>query len=629
MSCGYPPNGLIPFDAQFTHAVKSKRIVGCSSKFKDLEVIGFKAASVANVKLYGAVGNGSTDDTAAIEAALAENTVVYFPEGTYRTNTGISVPSERTLIGQGGVIYNPNAVEQATGLYFEPNSTDISIYSLIIKGPYCDTPAARGLSILDNIGIYGRGRWYQRNVLGLNMATVSGYGQNIIIEDCEICGWGEDSILIDNYNNVEIENCYQHHNCRGGTRFYGVEYFRWTNNRVDDLFKGDSNNLNANGLSGRTYGFTASRVYGNDATLPNPSVVFRPSKYGVVSNNEVTNSTIWKGIDTHGGQNIIFSNNFVASCHHAFGIDKAGSTATQGINPPRNIVISGNVIHRISPPNPLEGADTVGGDYGTVGNAIFITAHDQTDAQMGFNCTIVGNTIEGWGSDVGPGAAIAVYNWNNITISNNSINDSFGIALRLRERIVALSVSGNSFGNVKLADNGTQTAINVESGNVVGVIGSNSFRNDTATTLTAVFLANPNATYGVTMSKDQSYYSSAAAAIRNNFPNNNRDGTALLSPKAWGNINGADGSILGGSLNFTLNTRSGVGVYVYDLPESVYNSLNVSLVVTIEGVTAGFGTGQMTGGDQFTIRTFNATGAAADLDFNFIFCSQNSFVDVS
>lgn len=37
-----------------------------------------------SVKRYGAVGNGSTDDTSAIQQALAENRKVYIPAGTYK-----------------------------------------------------------------------------------------------------------------------------------------------------------------------------------------------------------------------------------------------------------------------------------------------------------------------------------------------------------------------------------------------------------------------------------------------------------------------------------------------------------------------------------------------------------------
>ena len=53
-----------------------------------------EGASV-NVKDYGAVGDGVTDDTTAIQAALTEysgtSTVVYFPTGTYLTSSTIAI----------------------------------------------------------------------------------------------------------------------------------------------------------------------------------------------------------------------------------------------------------------------------------------------------------------------------------------------------------------------------------------------------------------------------------------------------------------------------------------------------------------------------------------------------------
>ena len=63
-----------------------------------------------NVKAYGAIGNSTTDDTAAVQAAItacsaAGGGFVYFPAGTYAltptANPAIAVPSNVNLVGDG------------------------------------------------------------------------------------------------------------------------------------------------------------------------------------------------------------------------------------------------------------------------------------------------------------------------------------------------------------------------------------------------------------------------------------------------------------------------------------------------------------------------------------------------
>ena len=56
------------------------------------------ALAVANVKLYGAAGNGSTDDHAAIQAAINSGLPVYFPAGTYAISDGPDGWQQRPII---------------------------------------------------------------------------------------------------------------------------------------------------------------------------------------------------------------------------------------------------------------------------------------------------------------------------------------------------------------------------------------------------------------------------------------------------------------------------------------------------------------------------------------------------
>jgi hypothetical protein len=60
-----------------------------------------KLADVVSVKDFGAVGDGVTDDTAAIQAALIQHFAIYFPAGNYRINGSINLRSGNSLIGAG------------------------------------------------------------------------------------------------------------------------------------------------------------------------------------------------------------------------------------------------------------------------------------------------------------------------------------------------------------------------------------------------------------------------------------------------------------------------------------------------------------------------------------------------
>jgi glucan 1,3-beta-glucosidase len=61
-------------------------------------------AQVVNVKEHSVVGDGTTDDTAAIQAviasATAKNQLVFFPYGTYLITDTIKIPKGSRLVGE-------------------------------------------------------------------------------------------------------------------------------------------------------------------------------------------------------------------------------------------------------------------------------------------------------------------------------------------------------------------------------------------------------------------------------------------------------------------------------------------------------------------------------------------------
>jgi len=64
-----------------------------------------KLKESVSVKDFGAVGNGTTDDSAAFLAAITASDSVTIPAGSYLINSTITIPaSNKTLIGTGGTI---------------------------------------------------------------------------------------------------------------------------------------------------------------------------------------------------------------------------------------------------------------------------------------------------------------------------------------------------------------------------------------------------------------------------------------------------------------------------------------------------------------------------------------------
>ena len=90
------------------------------------------SAPGVSVKLYGAVGDGVHDDTAAIQAAINANASIFFPTGTYLTTSTLTVTNSQLLYGGGN-----QSIIQATGTnydVFQVVGSYNTIYNLKTQG---------------------------------------------------------------------------------------------------------------------------------------------------------------------------------------------------------------------------------------------------------------------------------------------------------------------------------------------------------------------------------------------------------------------------------------------------------------------------------------------------------------
>lgn len=92
-----------------------------------------KMRDAVSVLDFGAVGDGLTDDSAEIQAALNAHGTVLFPSGTYLVGTPLTMNSNNSIVGIGAVTIKKSAT-MASPLISATSKTNVSISDIAIDG---------------------------------------------------------------------------------------------------------------------------------------------------------------------------------------------------------------------------------------------------------------------------------------------------------------------------------------------------------------------------------------------------------------------------------------------------------------------------------------------------------------
>jgi hypothetical protein len=184
-----------------------------------------------NVKHFGAVGNGTTDDTATVQAAItacetAGGGTVIFPNGTYKITSHLTVNGNYDILLKGGgtaTINNANitsddaiVVGSSTGV----RDNFIEISNLIIVG---NALSRDGINLI------------KLNNVRLNDCLITDHGRfgilgsdtySMVIESCEVDRCGSDGIYLTSAggNNVLVQSCKLSENAGYGVKVEGTSY---------------------------------------------------------------------------------------------------------------------------------------------------------------------------------------------------------------------------------------------------------------------------------------------------------------------------------------------------------------------------------------------------------------------
>jgi hypothetical protein len=292
---------------------------------------------------FGATGDGSTDDTAAIQACIRASAdsdplkrrAVYFPPGIYRTSAVLLLPSYSILVGVGplSIIKGLPAATTAPPLLKNDSSTpgqgsftDIHIEGLTLDGNKSERNGSNPL-----IRLYGAShdRVVIRRVIGL---------------DSPFTGF-----QFDNMTHSVVEGCHVRNSGKDGISFYSAG----SGNSVEDVL------IEGNIVEGGVDDHIVVGIGAGGQSTRSVTIV------GNIC--DARSATQGAAIAVRGGERIVVSANVCKGGFRA-GIEMSGTSV---VSPPRSapnrdIVVADNVI---SEPGKAAGQATAaqGGGAGILG----------------------------------------------------------------------------------------------------------------------------------------------------------------------------------------------------------------------------------------------------------------------
>jgi hypothetical protein len=440
-----------------------------------------KLQDTVSVKDFGAVGDGVTDDTAAIQAALNVGGRIYFPTGTYQCNTV-------TVSNAVYIDFNGSTLRRATSgtkKIFDHTSGNMTMRNGIVDGQ--NTGIDRGMLIEfedSNATLTLQNMTFQNNCLGYPTPTINQDTDHVYVlaaaalyvDSCRFITCSRNGIsLVSTTPTVKItnsvfENCY----------LFGIDFE--PNSAANDMYEHvviTGNTFKNNGNHSASDAVWASSgtgpiqfaPYGGDTTkLIATNVTF--SDNIVISEYTPASPTVAPFVKLNQIRSLVVNNNVI---NNISSIQLMASQTTEGYS-------------MIATGNKFEGDVSSGGDIATV---IF----DGNDARHfianGVTSTIVSNTFNNpqdsdnvcikFGSDVGHAnissnhfkdATYAIWTTSkndNLTIANNTLGS--GVTLFNAALASSTTVTGNTGGLILASELlSSQTTASFASGSAQTVL---------------------------------------------------------------------------------------------------------------------------------------------------------------
>lgn len=397
-----------------------------------------KLRETISVKDFGAVGDGVTDDTAAIQAAAnaASGQILIFPPGEYVVTNGFGMTGDGSIISGYG----------ATLLY---GATTAPFFHCIrISG---NNTAVLGIKIKSPPGLVRDDTGFGISA-GVPAPGTSTFG--LLIQDCIIEGVASAGIWVSNVDNCRVESNTVVNCLADGIHFSdGCDGIVVSGNTLLD--NEDDNIAVVNDVAGAPYvsGFAITGNYincGNTSAVTGGGIVAIGATGGVIDGNTILNTVkggvmCYQWVDIFPTDLILISNNKISNCGRGTGPHPGLGILLSESN---NVTIQGNYISQI--------------------------AHNASVSDNG---------------------AIVVKDGNIVVVSSNTFTgiSTDGVVLTTNgDPFLNLVVTGNTFGTVLrtpvlVGPSATLAAAVVESNQFLDTVGTDDINLNNASALFTVF----------------------------------------------------------------------------------------------------------------------------------------------
>ena len=411
------PHAGNAYDAKFGGLGRGIAVRGASRFLGELTAPNIdKGGQVFNVKAYGAIGDGSTDDTVAIQAAdtaaRAVKGTVYFPQGTYLTTASLFLATDSHWLGAGK---NQSIISGSASDYIliravksgtsKTAHTNISMDGI---GVYSSYGACATIESVTNVAVWN---------CHFEMLATPAVRQSLMFQHCANVSVLDNSVKNSAGNSISIN---------------ATDYFVVRGNRVaggsisDDAIDIDWDFLDTAAI---------------------------PSNHGVVTSNVISGIPGGCGVRVECSNYVVVSHNEISGISNTTGPEGGILVQTAGLGTTSFVTVMGNIIDDCVT-DGIQVTGTAATNVSVTNNTISNSGQTGgSNVRGGIIINAPGvvcsnNTIDGTSNTGGDAAAILIYKKDGASVYNNVIrNSNKGIVTWNGDALqsyATLSVKGNT-----------------------------------------------------------------------------------------------------------------------------------------------------------------------------------------